>query len=184
MAKGDIYARLDALAPAAWDGPAFRHTAATLERSRVLNGEGARHHGGRWNPADSFRTVYMSVDVATAVAEFRRSISDERDVSDVATAYALWRVIARVENLVDLRPQENRRALGLAEPFVGNEQIRTSQDIGDAAYYVRYKGMLVPSAAAEGGVNLVVFPDHLEADDLLDFGEEPTPEAMSAYFAP
>ncbi len=183
MVKGDIYARLDALAPAAWDGPVFRHTAATLERGRVLNGEGARRHGGRWNPEDSFRTVYASVDVDTAVAEFRRTIPPERDVSNVATAVVLWRIIARLENLVDLRLLENRRALELPEPFAGSARTEVSQDIGDAAYYVRYKGMLVPSAAVEGGVNLVVFPDHLETADLLELDQESAPRSMSELLA-
>jgi RES domain-containing protein len=183
MAKGDIYARLDGLAPAAWDGLVYRHTAATLERGSVLNGEGSRRLGGRWNPEDSFRTVYMSLDIDTAVAEFRRSIGPGRDVNDVATAFVLWHVHARVDNLVDLRPEENQRVMELPEAFVGSPRGRLCPDIGDAAYYVRYKGMLVPSAAIEGGVNLVVFPDYLEADDLLEL-DASTPEPMSAYFAP
>jgi RES domain-containing protein len=179
--KRDIYARLDALTPAVWDGPVYRHTARTIESSRILNGEGARHNGGRWNPQDSFRTVYLSLDVPTVVAEFRRTIGPGRDISGVAKGYVVWRVNAKVDNLVDLRPVENRRALDLPEPFVGSPR-ELSQDIGDAAYYVRYKGLLVPSAAVDGGINLVVFPDHLEAGDVLEVDPSP-PHAMSDLLA-
>ena len=172
MAKRDLYARLDALEPAAWSGWAFRHAAATYSRGQVLNGEGARHHGGRWNPPDSFRTVYASLDIDTLVAEARRSTAPERWPDLVATHVA-WRVEARLDSLVDLRPTDHRQEIGLPAKFDATVRQQLCQEIGEAAYYVRYKGMLVPSMARPEGINLVVFPDNLEDDDVfkLDPGE-------------
>lgn len=167
MAKRDIYARLDALRPAVWDGPAFRQSAAQYGRGRVLNGQGALHQGGRWNPPDSFRTVYASLEIETVVAESRRSVAPER-WADVAATHVLWGMRARVDNLVDLRPTRHRQAVGLPVDFDDAVSRESTQAIGEAAYYVRYKGMLVPSAARPGGINFIVFPDNLESTDFLE----------------
>ena len=179
MAKGDIYARLDALPPAAWDGPIYRQSARVYGPGQVLNGEGARGAGGRWNPPGSFRTVYASLEPETVMAEFLFSIGPGRDAAAVATSHFLWQVTARVSNLVDLRLEEHQRAVGLPVPFDESIPRKVCQQIGEAAYYVRYKGILAPSIARAGAINLVLFPDYLEADDVLEVAGEGWPRPLA-----
>jgi len=180
MAKRDIYARLDALRPAAWDGPAFRHTSVAYARS-VTNGEAARRAGGRWNPPNSFRTVYTCVERETVVAEFRRSIGPGRDVRALASTYVVWQLNVRVDNLVDLRPLKHRRAVELPEPFDENVPKEACRQIGAAAYYVRYKGLVVPSAARPGAINVVLFPDLFEDGDACEVMHEDPRHLISEY---
>lgn len=168
MAKGDIYARLDALPPAAWDGPIYRQASRAYGPGQVLNGEGAREAGGRWNPPGSFRTVYASVDTETVAAEFLFSIGPGRDPVALSARRFMWQAHARVDNLVDLRTKGHQRALGLPVPFDETAPRVLCQQLGAAAYYVRYKGILAPSAARPGAVNVVLFPDYLETDDVLE----------------
>jgi RES domain-containing protein len=54
-----------------WKGDVYRVT--TVERANeedLTSGEGGRIWGGRWNPPGLFRTVYCSLDYATAMEEF------------------------------------------------------------------------------------------------------------------
>jgi RES domain-containing protein len=183
MAKGDIYARLDALRPASWDGPAFRHTAIGYARG-VVNGDAARRQGGRWNPPDSFRTVYASADRETVTAEFRRSIGPGRDWRALAATHVLWQLKVKVDNLVDLRPVGHQRYLGLPQPFDERVPVETCQQIGAAAYYVRYKGLLVPSAPRPGATNVVLFPDLFEDGDICELVPEDPRHLVSEYLPP
>ncbi len=180
MAKGDIYARLDALPAAAWDGPTFRHTAIGYARG-VVNGDAARRMGGRWNPPESFRTVYACADRETVVAEFRRSIGPSRDLHDLAATHIIWQLKVKVDNLVDLRPVAHRRAMGLPQPFDETVPRGPCQQIGAAAYYVRYKGLLVPSAARAGAINVVLFPDLFEDGDICEVVPEDPRHVISEY---
>ena len=53
-----------------WRGEAYR--AATVARANeadLLSGEGSRLWGQRWNPPGLFRTVYLSLEMSTAVEE-------------------------------------------------------------------------------------------------------------------
>jgi len=184
MAKRDIYARLDALEPAAWDGLAFRHSSLRYDTARVLNGDGARQAGGRWNPEESFRTVYLSEEPETVFEEFLRSIGPGRDPRALAKTRVLWQARVRADNLVDLRTVANRRLVGLPARFDYEVPRELCQEIGEAAYYVRYKGILAPSAAREGAINIIVFPDYLEDRDVFEVVTEEHRRFLSEFFPP
>jgi hypothetical protein len=62
-----ILARIDAIEPTPFAGKAFRHLAPD---HHPLSGIGARTHGGRWNPPDSFSTLYLALERKTTVLEF------------------------------------------------------------------------------------------------------------------
>jgi RES domain-containing protein len=71
--EGDIVAAMRRVL--ARSGPvsaiAFRSVATRFaSREDLITGAGARGHGGRWNPPGAFHTVYLSLDVDTAVGEF------------------------------------------------------------------------------------------------------------------
>jgi len=181
MSKGDIYARLDALPPAAWDAPIYRQASRAYGPGQVLNGEGAREAGGRWNPPGSFRTVYASVDTETVAAEFLFSIGPGRDPIALSARRFMWQARAQVDNLVDLRTKGHQRALGLPVPFDETAPRVLCQQLGAAAYYVRYKGILAPSAARPGAVNVVLFPDYLETDNILELSMESWPRPLQGF---
>lgn len=117
MAQPDLYLRLDRLPRAEWTGRAFRF----VNRGYLagpLSGQGARAIGGRWNYPDTFRTVYLSVDLVTLSAEFRRSaIRAGMDEVRRALSYQVVAVKAEISGLVDLRPPASRTGLGFPERF-------------------------------------------------------------------
>ena len=62
MPDRTLIERLDALSRVPFEGEAFRHMGPGYG---PLDAEGARIHGGRWNPPNSF-PVYPGTSTATA----------------------------------------------------------------------------------------------------------------------
>ncbi len=56
---------IDRLDPVPYRGEAYRHLAP---RWHPLSGGGARIQGGRWNPPESFATLYLALERPTAAA--------------------------------------------------------------------------------------------------------------------
>src|SRR4030081_2734956 len=53
-----------------WQGTTYRFASrAYSDRERFTDGEGARRNGGRFTPIGAQRTLYLSLDRATATAE-------------------------------------------------------------------------------------------------------------------
>jgi RES domain-containing protein len=71
VVSAELVAAVDALDPVAFEGEAFRHVAINRH---PLSGSGARSQGGRWNPPESFATLYLGLDRDTVVNEFFRLV--------------------------------------------------------------------------------------------------------------
>jgi RES domain-containing protein len=119
-----------------------------------------------------FRTVYGSLDVETAVAE---ALAHFRHFG-LPVSKAMPRVIvaleAKLRRVLDVTDGATRRALGvstrrmLEEPWREEQKKRRealTQAIGRLAFEANLEGLLVPSAARRGGVNLALFPANLDA---------------------
>lgn len=156
-----------------WTGFTYRSTTLQHANSNdILSGAGSRNFGGRWNPPDSFRTVYLSDSPETAMAE---SLAHYRYYS-ISITEGLPRVFVavnvRLGNVLDLRVGVIRRVLRVSrtrlidDPWreqnrMGSESL--CQMIGRCAYEVDLEGLIVPSAATPKGFNLVIFPEKLSS---------------------
>jgi len=154
-----------------WSGIAFRSTAFRYQRAEeILSGEGSRRFGGRWNPRGEFAAVYASLDLETAMAEalahFRYYHLPDRGL----TPRVFWTVEARLRLVLDLRSQQLRRHLPASLAALRTEDWRRraaspegsiTQALGRATFQAGIEGLLVPSTARPGGINLVVFPANL-----------------------
>jgi len=156
-----------------WQGFFYRSASPRWAASGdLVSGEGSRKHGGRWNPP-GIRAVYGSLtpelSLAEALATTRAlGIADESALPRVTAAG--WARLRRVLRL-DARA---RRSLGAKrsewlEPDWkrGGEEV-LSQALGRLAEAQGLEGLLVPSAVAPLGQNLVVFPDKLRARSRLE----------------
>jgi RES domain-containing protein len=140
-------------------------------RDDLITGAGSKSAGARWNPPNSFRTVYASLEVETALAE---SLAHFRHFG-LPVARALPRVLvaleARVRRVLDLSDGAVRRTLGVSDRRLRGEPWREenrrrreamTQAIGRLAYRADLEGLLVPSAARPGGRNLILFPANMD----------------------
>jgi len=140
-----------------FEGEAFRHLPPSYD---PLSGRGARIHGGRWNPPDSFPVLYLGLDRRTVVDEFHRlARRQRRDPADFLPR-VFYRYELLLRELVDLRDPAAPRALGVRAAELRSDRLDACQRIGAAAHDAGHEGLLAPSAAGEGTV-LAVFLDRV-----------------------
>jgi RES domain-containing protein len=160
---------------APWAGVVYRSASvAYANRDDLVTGAGAKHAGARWNPPNSVPSVYASLERWTATEE---ALAHHRYFGFPEETALPWVMVAtrvnlqRVLNLADQKP---RRSLGVNRGRLTGEDWRArnargrealTQAIGRLAWEAGWEGLLVPSAADPGGVNLVVFPGNLVPPD-------------------
>ncbi len=152
-----LAAAVDGLAPTAFSGEAFRHVA---ENRHPLSGAGARSFGGRWNPPDSFATLYLALERETAVREFLRLARRVGRAPDDFLPRRFYRFSFELSGLLDLREAKARAAVGLSDVSIAGENLGPCQAVGEAAHRLGREGVIAPSATGAGTV-LAVFVDRL-----------------------
>jgi RES domain-containing protein len=144
-----LVARVEGLDAAAYGGDAFRHLPPAYD---PLSGRGARIHGGRWNPPDSFSVLYLGLDRQTVVDEFERlARRQRRDPADFLPR-AFYRYDLLLQSVLDLRDAEAMEAVGLNSAELTSDQLEACQRVGRAAHQAGREGILAPSAAGDGTV--------------------------------
>jgi RES domain-containing protein len=172
----ELRARLAALLSAArppgvveWRGATYRFAALGFaDRDRFTDGEGARRNGGRFTPLGGPRTVYLSLDRATATAELDSWFAYYNIPDSAFLPRVLAAVAVSASLCIDLCAANALADIGITAAHV-IEEWRGSADKGNVAavqmfgrliYEAGFEGIRFPSARREGGVNLAIFPDN------------------------
>lgn len=136
-------------------GEAFRHMAARWEGP--LSGEGARIHGGRFNPPDSFPVLYLCTTRSCAVAELR--YRGERLVIGVEGLLprVLYRYDVSLDRVLDLTSGETLDHLGVTTAQIIGTDVAIPRLIGKAAHATGFQAIRAPSATGVDEI-LAVFP--------------------------
>lgn len=138
-----------------WTGRVYRHVLGSA-RPELANVRGAR-----WNPPGT-SALYTSLAEATAKAEGDHVIAMQPVPPRAArTIYELEVSIAK---LLDLTNAERRAAIGLTDEDLESIPWERCQRIGGAVAWLRYDGLLIPSARDDGGANLVIFTTNQPAE--------------------
>ena len=123
-----------------------------LHLARVLNA------AGRWNEYGRFGCLYLCTEQAGAIAEYRKALA----AGEVEGEHHLVSVqVNRLTPVADLTqpftdfPAVDHRMLTSDDPLA----LHHCRDIAKVAREAGYTGLLVPSAALQGAVNLVVYFD-------------------------
>jgi RES domain-containing protein len=156
MPSSHLVDAIDRLEPVAYAGDLFRHVAAGRH---PLSGAGARSQGGRWNPPQSFATLYLADRQATVEAEFRRMATRQGLHPSQFLPRRIYRLDVELQAVVDLTKPESLPQ-ELADIDLSSDDLTATQAVGEAAQYLGREAILAPSAAGEGSV-LAVFIDRL-----------------------
>lgn len=159
----DLVERLDRLPRRTLEAVAYRHVS---EGRQPLSGEGARIQGGRWNPPESFPTLYVGMTEDVVAAEFRRLAAGSGRLTADFLPRQLYEVVVKLQLVLDLTDGGHVAALGIAAADLVSDDLTTCQALGDAAHYLGTEAVLAPSAAGTG-VALAVYTDRLRPKSVL-----------------
>ena len=146
----DLLGNVDAIGRTEWSGQAFRHTSPSRD---PLQGFGAYLHGGRWNPSDSFSTSYLAQPEEACIAEFLRMAEGQaRGPSSFLPRDVYTLAVSDLE-VLDLRPPNNLAKVGLSVEDIQSRERGRCQEIGAAAHFLGFQGIVAPSAT---GIGIVI----------------------------
>jgi RES domain-containing protein len=140
--------RLQAIAPTAWAGRAFRHMFADYA-PEVENTRGAR-----WNPP-GVAAIYMSLSREGVLAEAEHQLAVQPIRPRVR--HTLYTLDLTLQSVLELTDADILRDLGVGTDELSADDMRTCQDVGGAIAWLDHDGILVPSARSPA-INLVIFP--------------------------
>lgn len=152
-----------------YTGDAYRATSVEYSsRDDLLTGLGAKVNGGRWNAPGTFAAVYASTRAEVAVSEDLAQQRYFRFRDSDALPCTLIGLEVRLQSVLDLSDGRVRKALGVTRSQLLDDTWRTTkkhesltQAIGRLAFEAEFEALIVPSSAALGATNLVVFPGNV-----------------------
>lgn len=155
MPDAELVQQIDGLTPVILELRLYRLMSG---RYQPVSGEGARAMGGRWNPPESFPTLYLGSSVDTAVAEVQRGFAAQGRRLEEAVGLVIYEVDVQLSAVLDLREPAALDAVGLVPGDIAAPDRRRCQAVGDAAHFIGLEGVWAPSAAGPGEV-VAIFTD-------------------------
>ncbi len=126
--------------------------------------------GARWDPG-TFDVIYTSLVREGALAEIYFHLT-RQPVFPSKIRSVLHRIAIRTRQTLRLADIEAIEALGVSRETYSSLSYERSQEIGDAAAFLGFDGILAPSARWQCQ-NLIVFTDRFQPADLAVMESEP-----------
>ena len=161
-----------------WSGTGYRSASPRYANGDdLMSGGGSMKAGARWNAPSSFPAVYCSLDPHTALDEVLSHYRFFGIPIETAMPRVIVSIRIQLHRILDLTRGKTRSALHVseermlgatwrAEQKAGREAL--TQSLGRILHDLGWEGVLVPSAARKGGVNLVIFRDNQDPTSTLE----------------
>lgn len=149
---------------------AFRSVELQYARSsHLMDGKGSLTHGSRWNPPKAFRTVSLCLEPLGADQEAMRRAAYYGWTSDLLKPRVRVAVSLRLQSVLCMKQKAAPGTQMLIQELLSEDWRKVndsgkeslSQAMAWAAREMGAEGLLVPSAAVESSLNVVVFVDRL-----------------------
>jgi RES domain-containing protein len=161
----EISAEQIAIAPGtAYVGEGFRQMAAQWDDP--LSGEGARIHGGRFNPPDSFPVLYLCTTRLCATAELHLRGDRLMIGLEGLLPRMLYRYEISLDQVLDLTSGGTLDHLGITTAQIIGADVTIPRQIGESAHATGFQAILAPSATGVDQI-LAVFPELLGSGRLI-----------------
>ena len=132
-----------------------------------------QQESGRWHREGEGYAQYLSLSAAGAWAELLRYLSIHTPALAVEQRRHLWAVTVAETQIADLADFAAWTDCGL-DPAIAVEDHTRSQSLAQELLDAGYRGVLAPSAALPGAVNLTLFGERYEWSPLLGPVPDPT----------
>lgn len=133
---------------------------------------------GRWHRKGQGYAQYLALSPLGAWAECARYFSLRSPAAARNMKRDLWLVFVRETRIADLSSFDAYEACGL-DPRVAVGDHAASQQLADDLRAAGFRGVLSPSAALPGVVNLTVFGERYERVLLTDVAAWPNPDVRA-----
>lgn len=128
-----------------------------------LGTTGSLKAGGRFNSPNEFGAIYTSLEGATATKEVARGLRlrgiDPEQFSE--RGWWVYELEVKLEAVLDLTDPDVLRKSRIQQESLTGSDVNPTREIAAQARESGYQALLVPSAAAAGSKNLVIFLDNL-----------------------
>jgi RES domain-containing protein len=124
---------------------------------------GSLRAGGRFNAPGEFAALYTSLDAVTAGKGVARGLR-QRGIDPSQFPPSSWWVYeleVEIESALDLTNPEILSRIEVKSEALTRDELNTPRNIAAEARSNGFEALLVPSAAAPGSKNLVMFLDRL-----------------------
>jgi RES domain-containing protein len=155
---------LDALERISFEGTVWR---AVREGRDPVQGHAS---AGRWDPG-IFAVLYTALEPDGARAEIHFHLS-RQPVFPSTMRWRLWEIVVRTRKTLRLADMRALARLGVEEARYAEVLYARTQEIGDAAHFLGFDGVLAPNARWPC-LNLTLFTDCFGPDDLRSGSSEP-----------
>jgi RES domain-containing protein len=157
-----VTAQVASLPQSPYHGYAFRQQSPEYDPQ---SGEGARQFGGRFNPATSFATLYVTPSMTTAVAELVRQGQQHAVGMKALLPRHVYRYSLDLRKVVDLTAAEVRDILAITESDLTSPDRTKPQLIGEAAFGLGVQALISYSTVCDGLV-IAIFLENLHGCDI------------------
>ena len=149
----DLVERITTAPRLRYQGLGYRQQAPTYD---PLSGEGARIHGGRFNPPDSFPVLYLCSTPGCAAAEFMRTTQRHPLGAAAFLPRVLYRYDVDLTAVLDLTDEGTIDHLQLDQVALVDEDVTLPRHIGEIAHQFGYQAVRNASAAGVDDVIAVL----------------------------
>ncbi len=170
----DLTDRISSARRSTYAGAGFRQLAPQYD---ALSGEGARIHGGRFNPPDSFPVLYLCSTAGCAAAEYMRFADRHPMGASAFLPRLLYRYDAEFTSVLDLTEAATLAHLEITTEQLIDDDRALPHHIGEVAHQFGYQAILNASATGVDAV-LAVFTESLRTGR-LGFALESTWETVA-----
>jgi RES domain-containing protein len=156
---------IEAVEPVEFSGPVWRIVRDGRDPTRCSRS------GGRWDDG-TFDVLYTSLERDGAISEMKFHLMRGQPVMPSQILFKLFELEIAMGRALKLLDLDALQALGLDTARYGQlswqekaAEYPRSQDIAEAAHFLDYDGLIVPSARW-GGLNAIVFCDRAGPDSI------------------
>ena len=130
---------------------------------------GSLKAGGRFNPPNEFGALYNSLDANTAAQEVARGLRARGIDPEQFPAEAWWvyELEVTLESVLDLTDPAVLQKTAISVDLLTSSDVDATRQIAAEARERGYEALLVPSAAAPGLKNLVIFLDQASVHPIV-----------------
>jgi RES domain-containing protein len=122
--------------------------------------------GGRFNPPNSFATLYLAPTLVTAAAELFRLAEQHFIGAEALLPRDVYRYSVDLQEVIDLTDRETGKLLSVNRHQLTDDDRSFTHFLGESAFSLGIQAIVSYSAADKDGFVIAVFPENLRGRDL------------------